>query len=343
MTYSQQDINKIRELKATNATWEQIGISVGKNKEAVRKWYARNKNNLDLPPKEKTSRSKIKGRMALILKKNILEQNRTSVRKLKGVVTRAKAPETPCQSLPSRQSIHRYMKNSGFQKVTLKNKFMISEKNKAARLAFAQKYEKVEKAFWDTVVFSDETTVRSMPSKKKVDVWVHKSVPKKDLPVNPQVKFGGISVMFWSCISVYGVGPLVPIDGNVNSKTYIEFVKENLLPYLDDVCEQDMIFMQDGASCHKSKKTMEFLREERVELLEWPAQSPYLNPIENLWTIIKRRRDEKFDVPRSKQELIAQMQQIWTEIDQGLIDKLFGSMPNRIQECIGAKGMHTSY
>jgi hypothetical protein len=37
------------------------------------------------------------------------------------------------------------------------------------------------------------------------------------------------------------------------------------------------------------------------------------------------------------------MQQIWTEIDQGLIDKLFGSMPNRIQECIGAKGMHTSY
>jgi uncharacterized protein (DUF885 family) len=68
-----------------------------------------------------------------------------------------------------------------------------------------------------------------------------------------------------------------------------------------------------------------------------------LNPIENLWAIIKRRRDEKFDVPRSKQELIAQMQQIWTEIDQGLIDKLFGSMPNRIQECIGAKGMHTSY
>jgi hypothetical protein len=59
MTYSQQEINKIRELKATNTTWKQIGISVGKNKDAVRKWYSRNKNKLDLPPKEKTSRSKI--------------------------------------------------------------------------------------------------------------------------------------------------------------------------------------------------------------------------------------------------------------------------------------------
>jgi hypothetical protein len=146
MTYSQQDINKIRELKATDATWKQIGISVGKKKNAVRKWYARNKNKLDLPPKDKTSRSKIKSLMALILKVNILEYNRTSVRKLRGVVTRAIAPETPCQSLPSRQSIHRYMKYSGFQKVTLKNKFMISEKNKTARLAFAKKYEKVEKA-----------------------------------------------------------------------------------------------------------------------------------------------------------------------------------------------------
>lgn len=134
-------------------------------------------------------------------------------------------------------------------------------------MEFAEKYSKKEKEFWDTVIFSDKTTVRSMPSKKICEVWTPASAPTKDLPKNPQVKFGGISVMFWSCISKYGVGPLVPIEGTVNSDKYIDLLKEHLLPYLDEVCEEDMVFMQDGAACHTSKNTMQFLENENVSWL----------------------------------------------------------------------------
>lgn len=73
--------------------------------------------------------------------------------------------------------------------------------------------------------------------------------------------------MFWSCISKYGVGPLVPIEGTVNSDKYIDLLKEHLLPYLDEVCEEDMVFMQDGAACHTSKNTMQFLENENVSWL----------------------------------------------------------------------------
>jgi transposase len=64
----------------------------------------------------------------------------------------------------------------------------------------------------------------------------------------------------------------------------------------------NFIFMQDNAPCHKTHKVMSFLERKRIPTLDWPPQSPDLNPIENIWDII--RRYKKFGFPRSKVELI---------------------------------------
>ena len=48
------------------------------------------------------------------------------------------------------------------------------------------------------------------------------------------------------------------------------------------------LFMQDGAPCHTSKKTKDWLAKERIKCLPWSSQLPDMNLIENLWTILDR-------------------------------------------------------
>ena len=79
-----------------------------------------------------------------------------------------------------------------------------------------------------------------------------------------------------------------------------------------------MVFMQDNAPCHKTNLVMDFLARNRIQTLDWPPQSPDLNPIENLWAIVKARRFKKFGIPRTRIELIEQIFEMWNAIDFGI-------------------------
>ena len=74
----------------------------------------------------------------------------------------------------------------------------------------------------------------------------------------------------------------------------------------------------------------------------WPAQSPDLNPLENLWDEMERRlhREER---PRNKDQLFEILKRIWEGMDRQIIDNLLGSMPRRCQAVIDARGAFTRY
>ena len=185
-----------------------------------------------------------------------------------------------------------------------------------------------------------------MPKGLDIHYRVHSNVSKEDLPVNPQIQQGGFSVMFWGGFSIYGLGPLVALEGNQNQFTYKELLKTYLLPEIHAAktnFDVDMVFMQDNAPCHKTKLISDFLARKQVSVLNWPPSSPDMNPIENLWSIIKKRRYKKFGIPATKYDLIEQIFTIWEEIDLELCQKLAKSVKKRLEEVIRLNGRPTKY
>ncbi len=105
--------------------------------------------------------------------------------------------------------------------------------------------------------------------------------------------------------------------------------------------DADFIFQQDLAPAHTGKGTKSWFNDHGVTVLDWPANSPDLNPIENLWGIVKRKmRDTR---PNNADDLKAAIKATWASIPPQQCHKLITSMPRRIEAVIKAKGAPTKY
>ncbi len=116
-----------------------------------------------------------------------------------------------------------------------------------------------------------------------------------------------------------------------------------MLPSADKLYgDADFIFQQDLAPAHTAKGTKSWFNDHGVAVLDWPANSPDLNPIENhLWAIIKRKmRDTR---PNNADDLKAAIKATWASITPEQCHRLIGSMPRRINAVIHAKGGTTKY
>ena len=95
----------------------------------------------------------------------------------------------------------------------------------------------------------------------------------------------------------------------------------------------DFVFMQGGAPVHAAKLTQEWLDKDFPKFWrkgEWPGNSPHLNPIENLWSILKARLDEMGQV--STVELLIQNLKLeWQSIEPSILLYLVEGMPNRMK------------
>ena len=90
-------------------------------------------------------------------------------------------------------------------------------------------------------------------------------------------------------MSALGTSPLVRLKTKVNAAVYKNMLENRVIPALKESGATFPIFMQDNASCHKAKLVINYLSDQRVGVMDWPAQSPDMNPIKNLWKTVSEK------------------------------------------------------
>ncbi|RWS00061.1 hypothetical protein B4U79_19191, partial [Dinothrombium tinctorium] len=157
----------------------------------------------------------------------------------------------------------------------------------------------------------------------KVREW-GKSRPEKGTPKH------GLQIMVWSGISCRGATPLKVAMGSVNSDVYQDILGEFLLPSMSILYPEGYVLQQDNARPHTAESTIAWLNSIKLKILKWPACSPYLNPIENLWFLIKDRLEklERTDFSTWASAIT----EIWDNLSHEYMESLINSMPRRIEK-----------
>ena len=237
------------------------------------------------------------------------------------------------------RTVRREISRMGYKAILPRRVPLLTQRAKEVRLQWAKDHQKYA---WKNVVFSDETTFQMF--RNTCLAW-----SQNRMPIAPMVKHP-FKLHVWAAISMQGKIRFHSFTQNMDRHLYRKILNENLYENVTIKHQKLWIFQQDNDLKHISKDVKEDLNMQLLrQVLPWPSYSPDLNPIENIWALLKRWVEKKIKAMVAWKEKVVQdvfiavVKKEWDEIPIAAILMSIKSMPDQVQACINAEGGHTKY
>jgi transposase len=240
----------------------------------------------------------------------------------------------------SPHTISRRLDEIGLMGQVQETEHELTEFDLQRRLAFANQYLHWTEDQWSRVFFSDETHFYlGHHGRTYVRRPVGMSHDSKYMRQEKQLH-GKVSL--WGCICAEGLGHAELYAGSLDSTRHRDILRHSLIKSFREFYPHGpWYFQQDNVRFHTTPETVTYLHEKGVTLIEWPPWSPDLNPIENLWNVLKARVYARF--PQTMEEMEQFIREEWDSTDLNFISHICRSMPRRLQLLLDNNGHKISY
>lgn len=240
----------------------------------------------------------------------------------------------------SQATVSRVAKRLGLKARRPLYKPPLSDEQRRNRVAFAKREKERD---WTKVMFEDEKTfvVGRIPNKRNDIVYRN---PGEKLPVVPSYRHAS-KIQVAAGIMIGGRTELNIFSGNMNAAKFIEVLDQTIQPGGDEhFGDDEWVLMMDGHRAHTAGTTLTHMDQigiNHLPLKGWPANSPDLNPIENVWSMMVTELNKRRITHLSQLE--TNLKDVWSKLPQEHIDKTINSMPRRLNAVRRTKGASTKY
>jgi len=231
------------------------------------------------------------------------------------------------------ETIRKYLLSAGFIRRKPTHTLVLDNDHIELRFNWAKKY--LNFLYSPEIIFTDECSIWLFDNNR--EGWFHSKVSS---PLSVDKHCGKIHC--WGAINMLvGKVAFMTFRCNMDGRFYKTIIQQTLIPNANRLLPGGYILQQDGNSSHTSKVAMKYIREEVPMVMDWPSKSPDLNPIENVWSILKRNVRKR--MVNNLNELERHIHEEWENFSNQKIILTCESFPKRVEEFFRLRGKKTNY